>query len=227
VIAGLTEVAPPPTRPPTATKAPSPTLAPPTTEAPPAETATPVPEAILVDDFTSYTGWAIGENDGFAFGFADGGYFIRVDSPNVTIWSTKSQELTDASLQTIAQRKSGPANGYFGVSCRHQQDGYNYYILVIGSDGFYGIGMMYKGKLSFLQEGKDDTEIIKRDVASNLIQGNCIGQTLSLYTNGHKLLEIQDETFTSGLIGLVAGTHLDMGQESLYVLFDNFIVLQP
>jgi hypothetical protein len=185
---------------------------------------TPLPTALFSDDFSSNTGWASEDHEGYSYGLAKGGYFISVDIPKATIWSAKSIEASDISLETQATQLEGPDNAYYGVMCHRQRDGFNYYILVISSNGSYGIGKVTNGSLQFIQEGVDESGIIQRGGASNLITGDCIADKLTLSVNDQVLLEVVDDQYASGTIGLVAG--LREG-EGLYVLFDYFIAREP
>ncbi len=217
VVVGLTQKPPPPTEPPpptaTPTAQPSPT---------PIPEETPIPNALFVDDFTTNTGWITEKNDRYGYEFIEGGYFIYVNVPSAQVHSARSLEVPDIRLLTDAAYVAGPENGYYGVICRFTNAN-NYYALVISSDGTYGIAKMEAGSFSFIQEGVDEANVIQSGQAFNRVRGDCIDQTLTLYANGQKLLELQDATFDQGLIGLIAGTRDAPG---LRVLYDAFVILE-
>jgi hypothetical protein len=213
VVAELTQNAPPtvePTSPPTPTSVPTPTLQPPS-----------VLEAIFVDDFSYDTGWSTEKNDQYGFELIEGGYFVYINIPSAQIYSIRSLEVEDIRLSTDAARIVGPEDGYYGVVCRFQ-DGNNYYTLVINDGGSYGIAKMEDGTFSFIQEGVDEGNVIQGDGATNRVRGDCVGQTLTLYANDQQLLQVQDGTFTEGLIGLLSGTGDIPG---LRVMFTSFAIL--
>lgn len=177
---------------------------------------------VLEADFSSGKGWHTEENDRFHFAFQDGGYVIGVDIRNAAIWSIRDDTYTDVILETSAQRLSGTQDGYYGVVCRHM-DSDNYYGLVIGSDGAYGILKMMDGKIDFLVEGIAPDGVIQAgDV--NLVRAECIGENLTLYANNQKLAETQDSDLESGAIGMLAGTRSTPGFEAI---FKTFKVYQP
>jgi hypothetical protein len=213
-------ITPLPTNTPLPTATPLPSLT-------PTQPATATPEAgtlIYSEDFSGDSGWVEENNDSWRVGQMDGGYSILVKISYAPIWSVRNQELTDVRLEVDAARLDGPADGYYGLVCRHL-NGDNYYALVIGSDGFYGIAIKEGGdKLRYLVEGRDQQSVILSGSAYNRIRGDCIGSTLSLYANGQKLLETQDSTFDSGDIGLLAGT---LKVSGLRVLFDNYAAYTP
>jgi hypothetical protein len=95
---------------------------------------------------------------------------------------------------------------------------------VISSNGDYGIAKMEEGEFEFIQEGTDQAGVIKPDDETNRVRADCIGETLTLYANGQRLLEVQDDDFENGNVGLVAGTRQQPGVQAL---FDNFAILRP
>jgi hypothetical protein len=202
------------------------------TPLPATETSSPTPmplpsptlgaRLMLEADFSTGKGWHTEENDRFHFAFQDGGYVIGVDIRNAAIWSIRDDTYTDVILETSAQRQSGTQDGYYGVVCRHVDDD-NYYGLVIGSDGAYGILKMIDGKMDFLVEGIAPDGVIQAGDA-NLVRAECIGETLALYANNQKLAQTQDSDLESGAIGMLAGTRNTPGFEAI---FKTFKVYQP
>ncbi len=219
----------------------SPTIPPPATQTPIPATETPLPATetalpsptplpsptlaarlVLEADFSTGRGWHTEENDRFHFAFQDGGYVIGIDIRNAAVWSIRDDSYSDVILETSAERLNGPQDGYYGVVCR-QVDSDNYYGLAVSSDGAYGILKMLDGKMDFLVEGTAPEGVIQAD-GPNLVQGDCIGETLTLFANGQKLAEIQDSDLESGATGMLAGTHSNPGFEAL---FKTFKIYQP
>jgi monomeric isocitrate dehydrogenase len=147
---------------------------------------------------------------------------IGVDIRNAAVWSIRDDPYSDVILETSAQRLDGPQDGYYGVVCR-QVDNDNYYGLEIGSDGSYGILKMLDGKMDFLAEGSAPDGVIQAD-QPNLLRGECVGETLTLFANGQKLAEAQDADLDRGAAGMLAGTHGNPGFEALFTAFK---VYQP
>ncbi len=216
---------PEPTLPPTLEPTLTSTLVPPT-ETPISATSISIPRAILEDDFSDTNVWYTGQEDDYGFEYADNGYHITNDILNGAIWSLREIAFEDVRLEVDATRKAGPADGYFGVICRFGDEGMQYYALVIGDDGFYGVLKMEDGKLEFLESGTDNAGIIHRGAGeTNRVRGVCSGDLLTIYANDQQLLEVRDDTYSSGDIGLVAGNKLT--GVGIDVLFDNFAVLWP
>lgn len=215
-----------PTQPPV-TPTPSPAVTPSPQSSPtpiPTPTRTPTPPANIVfeDDFSVDTGWMIYKADTHTFRWEEGSYYISVNTLNGYIWSTRTVELSDGSVETVANQVEGDEDGYYGVVCRFQT-GTDYYAFVINENGSYGIALMQYGLLDFINQGVDQNGIIKRDGQLNTIRGECVGDTLTLYVNGEKLSEVKDPSFTGGEVGIIAITFF---QKNSVIRYDRFTVYE-
>jgi hypothetical protein len=194
----------------------------------PTETSTPtdIPNAILEDDFSDKTGWFTDEQDNYLFEFKDGGYRIYNNVLGAGYWSVRYQEFDDIRIEVDVKKLAGPEDGYFGVVCRFGDDGADYYALVISANGFYGVLKMEDDEKEFIESGVDEKGIIRRGAGDvNRVAGVCNVNRLVLIVNGEQLLEIYDDTFTTGDIGLIAGNRRTTA--GIDVLFDNFAILWP
>lgn len=179
---------------------------------------------VLRDEFSGDTGWYTLEEDIFGFEYAGGGYRIYVNLLDTPIWSVRQRELADVRLEVDVSRTGGPENGYFGLVCRFNQEQRNYYALVIDGEGNFAIAKTENNQFEFILEDASPAGVIKSGDATNRMAADCIGDTLTLWTNGQQLASIEDEDFESGWIGLIAGTRDEPG---IVALFDNLIVLKP
>jgi hypothetical protein len=179
----------------------------------------------FIDDFGQPdSGWDRREDDGSITDYEGGFYRIYIDKPSLFYWSNPNLEFTDVSLEVEASKSSGPDNNFFGLLCRYQ-DQYNFYMLAISSDGFYSIRKYQEGSFSYLgAEQWQFSEAIHQGKTTNVIRADCIGDTLTLYTNGIKLAEASDNTFQVGDVGLTAAS-LEMAGTN--ILFDNFVAKKP
>ena len=132
------------------------------------------------------------------------------------------------SVEVAADSTSGPIENSFGVACRIK-DELNYYRLVIGADGFFGIAKVRAGQniwLAFHESLVAPINVRKSpgDASkSNTIRGDCIGNRLSLYANGRKLDDVEDDEFKAGDVGLRVGTE----KGGAAVVFKDFVVRTP
>ena len=65
---------------------------------------------------------------------------------------------------------------------------------------------------------------INQGASTNHIEGDCIGNTLTLYVNGTLLMTATDSSFSSGDVGLIAQAFSTGGVD---MLFHNFLVTAP
>ena len=227
----------PPTSTPLPTNTPIPTDTPVPTDTPlPTNTPTitptwtpttpPQPQFKLVfEDHFSGGFWPDRDPNGEAyFHYTSGGYQVQNLVIKDMVYAVRRQlelELTNLRIEVRGSRVQGNIEGYYGVTCRFA-DGSNYYALVVGSDGWFGIGKKVVGKMTWLTTGKDPA--VHTGNAPNLIRADCLGNTLTLWANGTKIAEAQDDTFTAGSFGVVVGTRIEPGYEAL---FDNYMVYVP
>jgi hypothetical protein len=180
---------------------------------------------LFQDDFSDpSSGWnqvtaANGETD-----YADGTYRIFVNEPDMDIWSKPGLSFTDVRVEVEALKVGGDRNNRFGIICRVTEPN-TFYTFIISSDGYYGIGKI-KGQVYQLigMDALQPSDVILKGSALNHIRADCVGDRLTLYVNGHQLAEVQDSEFTSGDVGLIAGTYDTSGTD---IRFDNFVVYQP
>lgn len=180
---------------------------------------------LFIDDFSNETGGWRTHRDRLSFsGYDQGGFRLSVDQPNLLIWSVPGLNFQDIDIYTRARKLSGPDDNLYGLICRYQ-DMHNFYAFVISSDGYYGIYRKRAGSLSLIgltQMGF--SEVIQRGGDPNLITAVCRGDQLALVVNDTKLLQVRDETFSYGDVGLIAG---NLDQPGTNILFDYFIVVKP
>ena len=174
------------------------------------------------EDFSDETGWITEEQDDFSFQFQDGSYLITVNIPNAFVWSIWDREFADTRQEVEGSWAGGPQDGFYGLTCRHQ-DGQNYYGLVISSTGAYRILKNEEGTMEKLAEGTAPAGVIRANEA-NRVTADCIGDTLSLYANGHLLAQVEDDDFDTGVVGLIAGTSFVTG---FTARFDNYALFSP
>ena len=200
-------------------------IAVPDPEADVAPSPAPVPPAgrlILRESFATTGIWFTADHDRFWIDYVDDGYRIYNDFYNSYVSSVRTFDLADVYVEVDAVRIAGPETGYYGVVSRWE-DIHNYYAFVISSDGFYGIVRVEDGQPQFLAQGLDRSGLINLN-DSNRIGGAIEDKTLTLYVNGEALLQVEDETFETGAVGLMVGTRPVSGVE---VHFDDLHLYVP
>lgn len=183
------------------------------------------PDILFIDDFSdTASGWdRINEDEGVT-DYVNGIYRILVNTDNTDVWANPGLNFTDTVIEVDVTKVGGPDDNDFGIICRYQ-DLSNFYFFIVSSDGFYGIAKVIDGVQELIGlENMDYSDTINQGNSSNKLRADCNGKNLALFINGQKLLDVTDSQYSSGDVGLIAGTFDVPGTE---IQFDNFIVRKP
>ncbi|MBN2147869.1 MAG: protein kinase [Anaerolineales bacterium] len=191
--------------------------------------STPVPTLGLftfADDFSDpSSGWSTYRGDDGITDYENGFFRIFVNVPDTSLYATPGIYDDDVIIEVDATKAAGPDDNYLGVLCR-LVDADNFYYLIISSDGYYAIGKVINGSSTLIQmDTMYYSDIIHRGATTNYLRADCIGETLTLYTNNMLLAQAQDSDLSYGDVGLLVGTSSNnYGSD---ILFDNFYIAQP
>ncbi|MBL6983778.1 MAG: serine/threonine protein kinase [Anaerolineales bacterium] len=156
--------------------------------------------------------------------YENGYYRIFVNTNNTDIWANPGLNFADVRIEVDAIKVGGSDDNDFGIICRYQ-DAENFYLFIISSDGYYGIGKVIGGKQILLDMPQMQfSSGIRQGSVSAQIRADCIGKQLALYVDGKHIHSVEDGTFISGDVGLIAGTFSETGTD---IYFDNFVVRNP
>jgi hypothetical protein len=182
-------------------------------------------EKLFWDDFSDASGnWPQVSDSNGSLLIANGAYRIRVQSPRFEVLATPGHTLQDVRVEVDTARLTGPDQNLFGLACRSSNVS-NLYFFTISSDGYYALGKIKNGKTSlFGQDMMVYNAAIVQGPGPNHLRLDCIGKTLKGYINGQIIAISNDTDFSSGEVGLVAGTLDTPGVE---VVFDNFVAYKP
>lgn len=197
----------------------------------PASNHTPIPTSIkndilFFDDFSDpSSGWDRVDESDYSTNYFNDAYRITVDSNLSDSWANPGNEsYADVVIEVEATKYGGPDDNDFGIICRYQ-DVDHFYYAIISSDGYYGISKVTSDSSDVIgRDHLDYSEVINQGSATNQLRFECIGETLNLYANGQLLDQQTDGDYSSGNVGLIAGTYDTPGTD---ILFDNFRVLAP
>jgi hypothetical protein len=186
----------------------------------------PLPADVLFqDDFSdTSSGWDRVNVDDGVTDYVDGVYRIWVNTTSTDVWANPGLNFTDTIVEVEATKVGGPDDNDFGVICRYQDES-NFYFFIISSDGYYGLGKVVGGEQLLIgEEELLPSDVIQTGNVTNTIRAECNGPNLTLSANGTQLASASDDTFSSGDVGLLAGTFDASGTD---IHFDNFVVRQP
>ncbi len=180
---------------------------------------------LFQDDFSDpESGWDRVNVDDGVTDYANGVYRIFVNSQNTDVWSNPGLSFSDVQIEVDATKVAGDDNNDYGLVCRYL-DSENFYFFIISSDGYYGIGKVTNGDQDLIGvESMPPSDVIKTGNDTNHLRADCVGSTLRLHVNGNLLAEYDDTDFTSGDVGLIAGSFESPGTD---IHFDNYVVTKP
>lgn len=179
------------------------------------ETFTPAGGLLYQESFSdTASGWGQQMLSAGTAGYTDGAYRIIVSQPNVNVWSRPGLNFSAARAEVAVFAAAGPLDNRMGLICRLVDDR-NFYFFAISADGFYGIGKMKDGQVSILTgEGAMLPSVaIQTGNVPNQVRGDCAGSTLTMYINNQLVDSAKDSDFSSGDIGVLAGTFSQPGAD--------------
>lgn len=183
-------------------------------------------EVLFRDDFADpASGWDQVKAASGETGYQAGVYRIWVNEPYLDLWTNPGLEFGDVRLEVEAKKVAGPDDNLFGLICRSNEAGDQYYYFVISSDGYYGIGKVSGQDQKLLSAEKMmPSDAIQPGGRVNRLRADCIGARMAFYVNDQLLAEVQDAEYPRGDVGLTAGTFEQAGVD---IHFDNLLVTKP
>lgn len=183
-------------------------------------------DLLQVDDFGSRRiNWRTWQKPGISSAsYLKGGFVLVVESPNMDAITTNGVFFDNLDMKVTAGKIAGPDDNHYGLVCRYQDDS-NYYSFLVTSDGYYGVLRVKDGIYQMLSSGSFEfSNAINQKDSENIIHAVCLQDLLVLNVNRQQLAMVTDDSFTTGQVGLIAGTYAD---PNLAVKFDNFTITYP
>ncbi len=183
------------------------------------------PGVLFQDDFSiNDSGWDVSADEIATVNYHNGEYRIWVNEVQYDVWGYAGKSYDNVDITVEARKQAGPDDNNFGIICRAVSDN-DFYMGLIASDGFYAILKMDNGEYQPLSdEYFEYSDAIKQGASTNTIRLTCIDDTLTLYVNDVELATAQDSQFSTGDVGLLAGSFDTAGVD---IRFDNFVVREP
>lgn len=191
-------------------------------------TATPGPATLYKDDFSnSESGWGVGTDETGSLQYEAGQYRFNMTQSKYMTWGNLADEtFTDVRVVTEVENKSNTTEPTFGVICNYQDEN-NFYYAGFGSDGFYAIVLSQNGNDTILTDLSEGNWLQSDDIAVEAdryeVAVECARGEIKLVVDGKTIATVQDDTFTTGQIGLFV---LTWDEPTADVRFDNLRVLE-
>lgn len=180
--------------------------------------------APFTDDFSDpASGWGAASHETYVRGYQQGRYLMQIDASQWFVWAASGRTYQDAEVD-VKVRSEGVSDNHYGVFCRYTEG--EFYYFAISTDGYYAIFRRdAEGVLQPLTgTGMLRSSLVRLDGSENRIRAVCDGTLLSLYINGERAVQVEDDTLARGDVGMAAGT---LRQGGTIVWFDDLKVDRP
>lgn len=181
---------------------------------------------LLSDDFSSpdANGWTVRDSGDYGNEIRDGEYLVWVDNDAaeyVANTGFADGDFGDVRIEVTATELSGDPSAGIGIVCRKAPS---------GQQGSYYADVDQEGSVRIAAQGDEHKILAKAEQpgawkdGANRLRLDCVGDDISFWLNGKKLLEARDGRYHSGRIGVRAG---GAGRGVMRVAFDDLKVTAP
>ena len=180
-------------------------------------------DVLMADDFSDlHNNWLSEVTEQSDKGYEDGEFRLTMYQPEYSTWSYPDppRDFADFALEVDARRVSGPLDNEFGVLVRYQPETDEFYLFAISSNGFYSVQKYQANEWQKLVDWTESAAILQGEDVNRLrVTGQ--GDKMRFFVNGEPLTQVEDASFRSGSVGLLASTNEKGG---VAVAFDNLRV---
>jgi hypothetical protein len=180
-----------------------------------------------LESFESVGEWTAGEGANSEGVIVDGAYQMSVEVSGDIFWATAGQNFADGRFEVEATPLEGVADNGYGMLFRIDNDGNNFYVFKVSSDGYVFAGLCSERCLE--QQALLETDWFASPAVhpgmgvTNVLRVEISGPEMIFYVNDEEVGRTTDDSLDKGDIGLLTETFAPGG---LQVAFDNFSV-QP
>jgi hypothetical protein len=146
--------------------------------------------------------------------------FIVFSDRYITWSNPNSETYSNVHIDATAKNDSSDRLVIYGILC-HEQADQSFYYLGVASDGYYTISKSSSGQDDVSLTNGTST-LVPSGNETFTIGADCGNGNLALYVNGQQVAATQDSSYTSGKVGLFAGSNET--PNSVDVTFDDFVV---
>jgi len=183
--------------------------------------------ALLRDDFEgSSIEWGTGTDADSSVEFEDGGLRMKVFTENFIVWSYPTAEPFENIHVEVTVKNNGtdPLTG-IGIICNLQEFVDTFYLLAITPNGDYAIAdkPLAQDAIYLTSNGQwEVSNLISLNADTYRLGADCGNGNLTLYVDGQQIDSVFDSTYTSGSIGLLVWSDVEVN--NVDVTFDDLVV---
>jgi len=180
-----------------------------------------------LESFESVGDWTAGEGANVEGNIVDGTYQMSIELTGDIFWATAGQNFADGRFEVEATPLEGVADNGYGMLFRIDDDGNDFYVFKVSSDGYVFAGQCSEKCL--VQQALLETDWFASPAVhpgmgvTNVLRAELSGPNMIFYVNDEEVGRASDDILSKGDIGLLAETFAPGG---LLVSFDNFSI-QP
>lgn len=177
------------------------------------------------DDFRRDNGdWGIAADENMVYAYERRTLQFDVLSDNWIGWSFSTEldatNPADFLAEVDVEHLSGPLDGEMGLIFRFV-DNRNFYLFAVRSQGDYALLREVAGEWQTVVDWTESDALVTGEGALNRIGVLAEGKQITLLINDVAVVQVEDDAFSAGKLGLAAGTFDEGG---LQVAFDNLDV---
>ncbi len=160
-----------------------------------------------VDTMDNGNNWMTGADSFTSVKFESGFMKLTAES-DLDGWRLSWPVLTDAYLEAKFQTTDCSGSDHYGImfSSPYESGTDQGYLFGITCDGRYGLRKWNNPNMTTLESWTDSDAIHIGDNAQNTLGVLTDEGTISLYINGEKVKELEEDTFTTGVFGIFIGS---------------------
>jgi hypothetical protein len=165
------------------------------------------------------SGWCVDSDSTSALAYSGGEYVFNVSDTEWFVWCNPNENFDDIHVEVTAKNVADTSDTVFGLMCHFQEESQDFYYGGFTANGDYTIRLYQDGEDVVLAEGTTDD--IDADADSYLVGLDCANGNIALSLDGKKIDDADDDTYSSGDIGLFAWTGDDAPAE---IHYDDLVV---
>lgn len=176
--------------------------------------------AVWNEPFDDAEAWRLRSDAAAELEIRDGRLHILILQPGQVAWAVAEQTYTDFKVRVDATQIAGPLDNEYGVLVRMEEDA-RFYAFSISGDGYVRASRYDDGRWEVLGPDWTAYEAVNQGEATNTLTVEAQGVQFTFLVNDEQVLQVEDDTFARGEIGLYAGA---FNAPDVHIAFDNLRV---
>ncbi|HCB01440.1 MAG TPA: hypothetical protein DEP19_03570 [Anaerolineae bacterium] len=185
-----------------------------------------IPNIILEDDFSSTQNWGTISDSNSLVQYEDETLRVIVYRDDWLVWTTPNQTgYENVHIEVTVINNDTDPNTAFGLMCHQQTNTQSFYYLLITPAGGYIAVRVDNGQLGEILTNNGQwgySSQIEQNASSYRVGADCGAGNLKLYVDGQEIASINDDTYTSGAVGIAISSAIDATQTD--ISFDDFLI---